>query len=57
MIMTSIQDAYEIELEQRIAELELADNQGEPLRWADFLGLATLTLLIPLAGLLLGWFL
>jgi hypothetical protein len=41
--MTIIEDAYQIELEQRMAELELPENQGEPLLWRDFLALATLT--------------
>jgi hypothetical protein len=53
----TIGDAYEMELEHRMDQLELPENQGEPFRWRDFLILTGLTVLLPLGVLLIGWFL
>jgi len=48
---------YTAELEERLSELTLPENQLSPLSKADFLLVLTVTLLLPQLALLSGWFL
>ncbi|MDX2604456.1 hypothetical protein PV379_27930 [Streptomyces caniscabiei] len=50
-------ESLDAELERRIAELSLLENQGEGLRRADLALLIALTVVAPIVLLIVGWFL
>ncbi|MEV6380318.1 hypothetical protein AB0M31_12960 [Streptomyces sp. NPDC051773] len=50
-------ESLDAELERRIAELSLPENQGEGLRRADLALLIALTVVAPIVLLIVGWFL
>jgi hypothetical protein len=47
---------YAAELDERIAELTRPENQLAPFVRSDFMLVLVVTLLVPQAALLLGWF-
>ncbi|WP_045563609.1 hypothetical protein [Streptomyces sp. FxanaA7] len=50
-------ESLDAELERRIAELSLPENQGEGLSRADLALLIVLTVVAPIVLLIVGWFL